>query len=369
MARKASKQRDGIYTRPDRPGFWITWVDAQGRRRYRKTDAANITQAKMIRQAELVRVEQAKALGFNPPGEETFAEVATRYLQHQRARISAKAYEREKGIIEIHLTPFFRGVKLSAVRRADVQRYITKRSGEVGAATVTKELNTIKHLLRLAVEWEIIPLNPAQGVKAPKVPAGRVRYLHPAEIRLLLDMAPEWLRPIIAIAVSTGMRRGEIVGLRWLDVDFVHRRILLPQTKNGDGRVVYLNQIATAVFETLLNSREVNPLDKIFPNVREDYVTGAFKRACVRAKIQDFHFHDLRHTAASLLRMAGADIHTVAQLLGHKDLRMAQRYQHLSPAYLADAVAKLDGVLGEIRYQDVTSPEKLLQAGKLNDWF
>lgn len=73
----------------------------------------------------------------------------------------------------------------------------------------------------------------------------------------------------------------------------------------------------------------------------------AFKRAAKAAKIEDFRFHDLRHTAASWLRMQGADIHTVAQLLGHKDLRMAARYQHLSPSFLADAVKKLDDVFGE----------------------
>ena len=88
-------------------------------------------------------------------------------------------------------------------------------------------------------------------------------------------------------------------------------------------------------------------------------MTLAFRRACDDAKIVDFRFHDLRHTAASWLRMAGADIHTVPQLLGHKDLRMAARYQHLSPAFLAEAVNRLDGVFGDIGYQDVTSPKAL----------
>src|SRR5581483_6897325 len=98
MARKTAQARDGIYQRKDRPGFWVSWTDAQGRRRYRKTDAQNITQAKQIRAAELLRVEQAKLLGHAPPGEETFAEVAKRFLQHQKARLTPKAYERERGI-------------------------------------------------------------------------------------------------------------------------------------------------------------------------------------------------------------------------------------------------------------------------------
>jgi integrase len=93
-----------------------------------------------------------------------------------------------------------------------------------------------------------------------------------------------------------------------------------------------------------------------------DQVTVTFRRVCKRIGIENFRLHDLRHTAASWLRMQGADIHTVAQLLGHKDLRMAARYQHLSPTFLADAVGRLDAVFGNLSYQDVTAP-KALTAG------
>jgi integrase len=86
----------------------------------------------------------------------------------------------------------------------------------------------------------------------------------------------------------------------------------------------------------------------VFSGVTPNQVSVAFARVCRSLKIADFRLHDLRHTAASWLRMSGADIHTVAQLLGHKDLRMAARYQHLSLAFLADAVRKLDGVFGQL---------------------
>jgi integrase len=85
-------------------------------------------------------------------------------------------------------------------------------------------------------------------------------------------------------------------------------------------------------------------------------VSVAFSRLCRKLEIENFHFHDLRHTAASWLRMKGADIHTVAQLLGHKDLRMAARYQHLSPTFLADAVSQLDKTFSEC-HQYVTAPK------------
>lgn len=360
MARKAKEKRDGIYTREDRNGFWISWTDAQGRRRSRKTDAKNITQAKEIRSAELQRVERCRALGFTPPGAETFAAVAARFLSHQKARLTPKAFDRERSIIELHLKPFF-VCKLAAIRRLDIQRYVTARSARVSAHSVQKELNILKHLLRLAVEWEIIPFQPSQGVKSPKVPAGRVRYLQPAELRAVIQAGPAWLGPIVAIAASTGMRRSEVLGLRWLDLDLLHDRIMLSQTKNGESRVVYLNKAAQAAIGSLSFDTDTKQTDKLFPQVTGDQVSAAFRRACKAVNIIDFRFHDLRHTAASWLRMQGADIHTVAQLLGHKDLRMAARYQHLSPAFLADAVGRLDAVFGELRYQDVTAP-KLIEA-------
>jgi hypothetical protein len=89
-----------------------------------------------------------------------------------------------------------------------------------------------------------------------------------------------------------------------------------------------------------------------------DVVTRVFREACKSLGIEDLRFHDLRHTAASWMRMSGADIHTVALVLGHKDLRMVARYQHLSPAYLGEAVGKLEG-FGELRCPDVATPKQL----------
>jgi integrase len=336
---------DGVYTRGDRRGYWITWVNAQGRRRRRKTHARTLEQARKARAAELVRVEQAKCLGFTPPSEDSFVVIAKRFLAHQKARLTPKSYEREQGIVDEHLNPFF-PCPVASVRRVDIQRYVTKRAADVSGGTVVKELNVLKHFLKLCVEWEIIPFNPAQGVKAPRVAAGRLRYLQPTELRNLLEMAPDWLRPIVAIAATTGMRRSEILGLRRLDVDLSNARILLPQSKNGEGRIVYLNRSAIAALDSVLLTAPQNSMHLLFGSLTPEQVSLAFLRLCRTLKIADFRFHDLRHTAASWLRMQGADIHTVAQLLGHKDLRMAARYQHLSPAFLGEAVARLDAAFG-----------------------
>jgi integrase len=360
MPRGKKHDRDGIFQRKDRPGaFYGSWTDASGRRRKRKLDAHTLQQARTLLNAERARVERARTLGYVPPTKETLGAIISRYLQHQKARISRKGYERARGIVETHLKRAFGPMRLSDIRRVDIQKYITERAGEVSPGSVTKELNVLKHLLGLAVEWELIPLNAAHGVKAPRVPAGRVRYLQPTELRAVLADCPEWLRPIAGLAAFTAMRRGEILGLRWLDVDLKGGRILLPQTKNGDGRVVYLNGLAHQVLTSL---RAGAPTDCVFPtsdSVTPENVSLAFLRACRRVGIPDFCFHDLRHTAASWLRMQGADIHTVAQLLGHKDLRMAARYQHLSPAFLSDAVKRLDDIFGESPKLPTKKPARL----------
>jgi integrase len=370
MPKKSPQKRDGVYERKDRKGFWMSWTDAQGRRRRRKTDAANITQAKQILSAELLCVEQAKMLGHQPPGKDTFGEVADRYLKYQKARLTPHAYDREEMIRRLQLQRFD-SFKLSSIRKVDLQNYLTERSAVASPYSVRKELAFLTHMFRLSVEWEIIQVSPAIGLKAPKLPAGRIRYLQPTELKALLEACRDGLREIVALAVSTGMRRGEIMSLRYLDVDLSNKRILLPQTKNGESRVVYLNDMAMMV----LNSVPAGlPGDLVFSTWTPTMVTVEFGRVVRKLKIENFRFHDLRHTAASWMRMGGADIHTMGLLLGHKDVRTAARYQHLSPAFLTDAVGKLDAVFGsalglkpvengEERHRSVTTDLALTDGG------
>jgi site-specific recombinase XerD len=102
--------------------------------------------------------------------------VAEKYLKHQKARLTPKAYDREEGIVRKHLSPRFGARKAASIRKVDIQRYVTDVSAVRSAYSVQKELVVLKHLFTLAVEWEIVPANPARDVKAPKAPAGRVRY-------------------------------------------------------------------------------------------------------------------------------------------------------------------------------------------------
>ena len=101
----------------------------------------------------------------------------------------------------------------------------------------TQGFFVLSHMLTLAVDWELIPSNVAKSVELPKPPAGRIRYLQPTELHAVLAACPESLRPIAGLLAFTGMRRSEVLGLRWLDIDRKGERILLPQTKNGPDSV------------------------------------------------------------------------------------------------------------------------------------
>jgi integrase len=337
-------RRDGISTYKGK--FRISYIDGQGRRKQKKIEASTITQARTIRAAMMIEAERQRALGYIPPSEDSFTKFAVDYLKHQKARISPKGYERCQGIIEKRLKPVFGAKRLSDIRRDDVEKYVTKRRVEVSKATVAKELTILKHLLSIAVAKEKIFANVAHGVKPyDKPPEYRTEYLLPEQLPPLLAQCPEWLQPIVLLLVATGMRRGELLGLRWGYLKLGQKQILLPTTKNGKPRVVHLNALACRVLESL-TADEVQADDFVFSDkayYSPENVSIAFSRACREAKIANFRLHDLRHTCASWMAMKGIDIHTIATQLGH-DVRQSARYAHLSGTFLQGAVRTLDGV-------------------------
>ncbi len=127
------------------------------------------------------------------------------------------------------------------------------------------------------------------------------------------------------------MRQGEIVGLRWRHVNMARRTALLPDTKNGESRTVPLSSVAVDLLKAL--PRSIN--GEVFPGVTTEAVKQAFIRATRRAKIEDFHFHDLRHEATTRLFERGLNIIEVSSITGHRDLQMLRRYTHLRAEDLA----------------------------------
>ena len=184
----------------------------------------------------------------------------------------------------------------------------------------------------------------------------RLRYLSKEECRQLINACDSHLSPMVICALNTGMRKGEILGLTWDDIDLVNGFILLPITKNGDRREIPINTTLRATLEELARGTRERPRRIDIPYVFYDprtctkygNVQKSFNSALRRAKIRDFRFHDLRHCFASQLVMLGIDITTVKELLGHKTLTMTLRYAHLAPSHKVKAVDVLDKNMNDL---------------------
>ncbi|MDQ9168817.1 site-specific integrase [Oxalobacteraceae bacterium R-40] len=227
------------------------------------------------------------------------------------------------------------GLPLSQLRGADLAEYRDDRAQEgVGANTIRLELALISHLYEVArKDWGLETLNnPVKVMRKPKLPRGRDRRLLPGEEEKLLSFcrtsANTVLETVIVLALETAMRRGEIVGLVWENINLDTRLVYLNDTKNGESRVVPLSRRAHALLNLL--ERDRGRLINLHP----DNVTQAFIHACKACAIQGLRLHDLRHEATSRLFEKGFNMMEVATITGHKSLSMLKRYTHLKPADL-----------------------------------
>lgn len=219
-------------------------------------------------------------------------------------------------------------------------------------ATVNRYLAALGAAFRVAVaEWQWLEDNPLRKVRRPPEPSGRVRFLSDEERRRLLAAGQassnRYLYAIVVLALSTGARKQEVLGLTWPDVDLPRARLLLQLTKNRERRSLPL---AGRALEEIQQMAKVRRLDTplLFPRAdgrRPIDIRHAWARALKEADVKDFRFHDLRHSAASYLAMTGASLAEIAEVLGHKTLAMVKRYAHLSEAHIAGVVARMNAAI------------------------
>jgi integrase len=214
-----------------------------------------------------------------------------------------------------------------------------KRLQEVTGSTVSREIDILSHAINTARrEWGIHINNPVELIRRPKHNKARERRLSAdEEAKLLHELESKtrnpWIKHVVVFAVETGMRRGEILSLTWSNVDLQKRIARLVDTKNGEGRSVPLSLKATALISSLPRSID----GRVFAT-SEEALKQAFERAVERARIDDLHFHDLRHEAISRLFEKGLNVMEVASISGHKTLQMLKRYTHLTPSMLLEKI-------------------------------
>jgi integrase len=200
------------------------------------------------------------------------------------------------------------------------------------------------HMLSKAVEWGMLENSPFKKGKRLmfKENNHRLRFLTDAEVESLIKACSPHLRPIVEVALLTGMRRGELLGLKWEQIrnDYIY----LTDTKSGKARQIPINDRLAEVFKDVRREKQLkSPYVFCDSQGRRFFeVKRSFASACRRTGLEDFRFHDLRHTFASHLVMKGASIKAVQELLGHADLKMTMRYAHLSQTHLKEAVAMLN---------------------------
>ena len=236
--------------------------------------------------------------------------------------------------------------------RDSLLRQTSNRIGKKRSpATVNRYLGLLSHACTIAIkEWQWMAVNPVIQISKPKEAQGRTRFLSDEERERLLVVCRSsksiHLFTIVTLALSTGMRRGEILGLSWENVDLKNSRITLFRTKNGERRVVPLVGKAYDLIKNLYLKLEPGNKDLLFPSPNNPNnsicIRTAWHTAIKRAEIENFRFHDLRHSTASYLAMNGASLLEIADILGHKTLQMVKRYSHLSEDHKATVLEKMN---------------------------
>ena len=356
------KRHSGIYRIGKK--YYIDYYDPNGRR-HREVAGSGLEDAVSRKEEIKDQVRKGKYFAERKKYTTTFDELIQKYREIFKDQ---KCFGKAKIFALKSIEKYFSGRLLSQITPYDIESYkrlrketsitVTRRKGDVWVkvdtgrtrsdATVNRELACLSHLFSKAVEWEMMEESPFRKMRRLffKENNQRTRFLTEDEISNLLAVdyegCPKYLKPIIATAIYTGLRKGEILNLKWKNVDLERGLIYVRENKQKHLQVKMANDDLINLFmklpvkgEYLFHDEEGNPLRD---------VKRSFQTALRRAGIEDFRFHDLRHTSCSYLTMRGAPIQAVQGHAGHSSIKMTMRYSHLSPEFQKGSVQLLNGL-------------------------
>jgi len=314
---------------------WYIDYYVHGRRKREKVGPSKKLADDVLRKRK-IQIAENKFLDIRRQNKIKFEDFAHTYLE-LHSKPNKKSYRTDLDCVK-KLKSFLGGRYLYEIDSMLVEKFKIQRAKEVSPASVNRELALLKHMFTKAIEWNKANNNPVKKVKLFKENNKRLRYLEKEEIAKLLKNSRSHLKPIVVVALNTGLRRGELLGLKWHDIDFRRNVIHINNTKNGEKREIPANEmVKTALIRVRKHPESPYVFCKKdgepYYNLRKSFFTALEKSGIV-----NFRFHDLRHTFASQLVMSGVDLNTVRDLLGHKSLEMTLRYSHLSPDHKKRAV-------------------------------
>ncbi len=318
-----------------------------GRRKREKISSSKIL-AETVLKKRLVEIAENKHLDVKKEEKIKFEDFADEYLE-LHSKVNNKSWQTFDLKNIIILKRFFSGRYLHEITPRLIEQFKAERAKTVMPATINRSLACLKSMYNKAIAWKrFAGPNPVREVKLYKENNQRLRFLEKEEIGRLLVHCDGFLRPLVIVALNTGMRLGELRQLKWRDVDYKREIIYLRDTKNGEAREIPMNEYVKNAFVAIPKSPDSQYVfckhkGGSFGDIRKTFWTALKKSGIV-----GFHFHDLRHTFASHLVMSGHDLNTVRELLGHKTIQMTLRYAHLSPKHKKHAVDSLGKVLDTI---------------------
>jgi len=366
----------GLYRKKGSPFWWYS-LRAGGRRFYGSTKEKKKGKAEVVFARRMAEAQDGDHAGLAPRRKRVqFGELAEAYLEFTARQ---RDFRSKAARVNFLVDWFGGGVDIAGITLAEVERLQAELRVGRKASTVNRYLACLKHMVTKAVDWDMADervLKAVRRVKQLRENNRRLRFLTRVQGAALAAACAPHLAPVVLSALNSGMRKGEILGLTWGQVDFRRGFIRLNVTKNGEGRNVPINSTLRVVLSGLTRRLRVEWVFCDKKGRRFLDVKKGFAAACRRAVwlscsdacgfeaedvpgspgpcsscgrpltrvrgISDFRFHDLRHTFASWLVMAGVDLLTVKELLGHKSLTMTLRYSHLAPEHSSRAVEVLD---------------------------
>jgi len=342
----------GVYKKDYR--WYIDYYLPNGRRKREVVSIEGVDPSKInredakkalsIRKAEIAQgkfeIEQTNKLIL-------FEKLINQYLKYSESNKRPGSFERDITSSK-HLKQHFMGKAIQQISNWQVEKYKSTRQKEAmkngklpSKATINRELAMIKHMFNQAVDWNMLSSNPIAKVKLFPEKPKQLRVITEEEFSKLYNEASEFLQPILMIAVHTGLRRSEILNLKVSDINLKDKYILVRETKNGEIRHVPINSLLMKALKSVINNTDS---EYLFTGPTGDPVKSVkqgFWAALRRSGIAHLRFHDLRHSFGSNLSMAGVDIATIQELMGHKDISTTKRYLHPSPSHKKEAVERL----------------------------
>ena len=301
----------------------------------------------------------------------TFNELAERYTENYQHQANFAHFKRS---CIVRFKEFFcEDTLLARIRYYDLERYRnnlrhkpTRSETQRKPATIRSDVSCLHHMFTKAQEWEMVDTSPFNKGKSllEKVNNMRTRFLTEEEIQRLIEACPKHVRKVVICALLTGMRRGEILSLQWSQIR--NGFIYLQKTKTNESRQIPINEDLDRLFQEIRQENQLRSSYVFTYATGEEKIVGikrinkrtkpapvpdrfkefkkSFKKALDAAQLDDFRFHDLRHTFASQMVMRGASLKDVQEILGHKTLTMTLRYAHLSQEHKKRAINLINGL-------------------------